>query len=266
MANPRIECRKPYDRPDRHDSRLARAFWEAPGSSSATLAWRDIKVQYKQTALGASWAISSRSAMVVFSFFGKLAGSPTACRTRLELRRPRAVDVLLPGADAVGEQPRVESGPASEVYFPRPSIGTVLSAAVDFASRFWCCSASWRSTTSGHASPSVIPLAGLAFVAALGIGLWLAALSRYRDALRRPNPGAVLALRHPDRVSVDLLQSGGAPSMPSTPWPAWPKVSVGSGREDPTGTDHRRLHGGAILILVGAPLLPPERRTFADIV
>ena len=43
------------------------------------LAWRDIKVRYKQTALGAAWAIIQPFfTMVVFSvFFGKLAKMPS---------------------------------------------------------------------------------------------------------------------------------------------------------------------------------------------
>src|SRR5262249_14696556 len=43
------------------------------------LVWRDIKVRYKQTALGAAWAIiQPLFSMVVFSlFFGKLAKMPS---------------------------------------------------------------------------------------------------------------------------------------------------------------------------------------------
>src|SRR2546427_6858348 len=43
------------------------------------LVWRDIKVRYKQTALGAIWAIIQPfTTMVVFSlFFGKLAKMPS---------------------------------------------------------------------------------------------------------------------------------------------------------------------------------------------
>src|SRR2546426_6421649 len=43
------------------------------------LSWRDIKVRYKQTALGAAWAILQPVAtMVVFSvFFGRLARVPS---------------------------------------------------------------------------------------------------------------------------------------------------------------------------------------------
>ncbi len=44
------------------------------------LSWRDIKVRYKQTALGVAWAvIQPVFTMVVFSvFFGRLGGSPSA--------------------------------------------------------------------------------------------------------------------------------------------------------------------------------------------
>src|SRR5262245_23145243 len=43
------------------------------------LAWRDMKVRYKQTVLGAAWAILQPFlTMVVFSiFFGRLAGMPS---------------------------------------------------------------------------------------------------------------------------------------------------------------------------------------------
>ncbi|MFP5289284.1 MAG: ABC transporter permease [Thermoanaerobaculia bacterium] len=43
------------------------------------LVWRDVKVRYKQTVLGAGWAILQPIAtMVVFSlFFGRLAGMPS---------------------------------------------------------------------------------------------------------------------------------------------------------------------------------------------
>src|SRR5262245_12511819 len=43
------------------------------------LTWRDVKVRYKQTALGAAWAvIQPLFTMIIFSiFFGKLAGLPS---------------------------------------------------------------------------------------------------------------------------------------------------------------------------------------------
>src|SRR5438105_4439183 len=43
------------------------------------LAWRDIKVRYKQTALGVLWAVLQPvGTMIIFSvFFGRLAGIPS---------------------------------------------------------------------------------------------------------------------------------------------------------------------------------------------
>ena len=43
------------------------------------LVWRDLKVRYKQTALGAAWAVvQPLSTMIVFSIvFGRLAGLPS---------------------------------------------------------------------------------------------------------------------------------------------------------------------------------------------
>ena len=42
------------------------------------LAWRDVKVRYKQTVLGAAWAILQPASMVVFTiFFGRLAHVPS---------------------------------------------------------------------------------------------------------------------------------------------------------------------------------------------
>src|SRR5438128_2517160 len=55
-----------------------RAIWEFR-ELLFFLTWRDIKVRYKQTALGAAWAILQPTlTMIVFSiFFGRLAGVPS---------------------------------------------------------------------------------------------------------------------------------------------------------------------------------------------
>ena len=57
--------------------------------------WPDIKVRYKQTALGAIWAvIQPLVTMIVFTyFFGKFAKVPSEeCRTRFFLYRIVALD------------------------------------------------------------------------------------------------------------------------------------------------------------------------------
>ena len=154
------------------------------------LIWRDIKVRYKQTALGAAWAIlQPLFSMVVFSIFlGHLAKVPsdgipyplfTYC-------------ALLPWqlfAFALSESS--SSLVASErlitkVYFPRlvVPIAAVLAGLADFAIAFsillvmmpyyglW---PGWRVL--------FLPLfLLLAVLTALGVGLWLSALNvQYRD-------------------------------------------------------------------------------------
>ena len=68
------------------------------------LTWRDVKVRYKQTALGAAWAIlQPLIAMFIFTlFFGRLAKHAVGRRAVPDLRllRARAVDLLRDGADA----------------------------------------------------------------------------------------------------------------------------------------------------------------------
>ena len=154
------------------------------------LAWRDIKVRYKQTALGASWAILQPVfAMVVFSlFFGRLGGIPSD-----GLPYPLwSFAGLVPwtffsqGLTQSANSLVQSQGLLRKVYFPRLAIpiATVLSAALDFALAFIVLVALM---VLYGVEPTVrvlwvFPLAVLSFVTALGVGLWFAALSvRYRD-------------------------------------------------------------------------------------
>jgi len=154
------------------------------------LSWRDIKVRYKQTALGASWAILQPVfGMVVFSvFFGKLARIPSD-----GLPYPLwSFAGLVPwtffsqGLTQSANSLVMSQNLLRKVYFPRLAIpiATVLSAAVDLALAFIVLLAmmAFYGVYPTAKAVFVIPLAALAFVAALGAGLWLAALSvRYRD-------------------------------------------------------------------------------------
>lgn len=154
------------------------------------LAWRDIKVRYKQTALGASWAILQPVfGMVVFSvFFGRLGRIPSD-----GLPYPLwSFAGLVPWtffSQALSQAANslvLSQNLLRKVYFPRLAIpiATVLSAALDLALAFVVLLGmmAFYGVTPGLRAFAVIPLAALAFVAALGSGLWLAALSvRYRD-------------------------------------------------------------------------------------
>lgn len=154
------------------------------------LTWRDIKVRYKQTALGAAWAIIQPFfMMVVFSlFFGKLGGIPSD-------GIPYPVFVfcaLLPWqlfAFALSESSNSLVGNQNlitKVYFPRlvVPISAVLGGLVDFAIAFVIL---LGMMAYFHIVPGVAVLALplfvlLAVTTALGVGLWLSALNvQYRD-------------------------------------------------------------------------------------
>ncbi len=152
--------------------------------------WRDIKVRYKQTVIGAAWAILQPVlTMLVFSlFFGKLAKIPSQ-----GLPYPIFYySALLPwmyfasamqGATAiVVDNQRV----ITKIYFPRVvlPIASVLSGLLDFAISFGVfliMMAYYRMLPTA----AVIWLPAfllLAVLTALGVGLWLSALNAlYRD-------------------------------------------------------------------------------------
>ncbi|MBA2311629.1 MAG: ABC transporter permease [Actinobacteria bacterium] len=154
------------------------------------LTWRDIKVRYKQTALGASWAIiQPLLTMVVFSlFFGKLAGVPSD-----DVPYPIfSYTALVPwtffasGLNLSSNSLVQNSSLVTKVYFPRLAmpIASVLSVAVDFALAFLVLVA--MMIYYGIAPSWAIlwlPLFFLlAFVTSLGVGFWLSALNvTYRD-------------------------------------------------------------------------------------
>ena len=154
------------------------------------LVWRDLKVRYKQTALGVLWAvIQPFFAMVVFSiFFGKLAQMPSD-------GVPYPVFAycgLLPWqffAHALTESGNslvASQNLITKVYFPRLVIplAAVLAGTVDFGIAFIILIAMM---VAFHVvpTPAVVTLPLfllLALATALAVGLWLSALNvRYRD-------------------------------------------------------------------------------------
>jgi lipopolysaccharide transport system permease protein len=154
------------------------------------LTWRDIKVRYKQTVLGAAWAvIQPLFMMAVFSlFFGKLAGVPsdgipypvfTFCG--LLPWQLFAYSVTQASNSLVGSQNLI-----TKVYFPRlvVPISAVLGGVVDFAIAFVLLLAMmfYYGIGPGWQMMALPGLVLLAILAALGVGLWLSALNvQYRD-------------------------------------------------------------------------------------
>ena len=154
------------------------------------LVWRDVKVRYKQTVLGAAWAVLQPFlTMVVFSiFFGRLAKVPSD-----GIPYPIfAYTALLPWqlfAHALGESGNslvANQQLITKVYFPRLviPISAVLAGLVDFAVAFIVLLAMmvYYGIVPTLAVLTLPLFILLAVATALAVGLWLSALNvQYRD-------------------------------------------------------------------------------------
>ncbi len=152
--------------------------------------WRDLKVRYKQTAIGAAWAILQPFlTMLVFSlFFGRLAHIPSN-------GLPHSVfyySALLPwiyfaGALQNATNTMVENQRViTKVYFPRLLLpmAAVTSGLADFAFGFvvFLGMLLYYRIAPGPAILLLPFFLLLAVLTALGAGLWLSALNAiYRD-------------------------------------------------------------------------------------
>ncbi len=154
------------------------------------LIWRDLKVRYKQTLLGASWAIlQPLITMLVFDFiFGRVGKVPTE-----GLPYPLfSFAGLLPWglfSTALNQGSRSlvsNQNMITKIYFPRLvlPLAAILAGLVDFAIAFLILIGL---ILYYGASPApafwALPLFTLlALATALGVALWLSALNvRYRD-------------------------------------------------------------------------------------
>jgi len=154
------------------------------------LVWRDVKVRYKQTVLGAAWAIIQPfMTMVVFTiFFGKMAkigsdGLPYPIFSYAG---------LLPWtffAHGLGQSSNSlvgSSGLIKKVYFPRLviPISSVLSGVVDTAIAFAVLIGmmAWYGIWPNLGVLLLPFLLLLGLMTALGVGMWLSALNvQFRD-------------------------------------------------------------------------------------
>jgi lipopolysaccharide transport system permease protein len=154
------------------------------------LAWRDIKVRYKQTALGVVWVILQPVlTMLIFSLiFGRVAGLPSDdvpypifVFAGLVPWQLFAYALTQSSTSLVNDQHLV-----TKIYFPRLVIpvASVIAGLLDFLISlvvllgllmFYRIPLTWRVLT--------LPVFGfLALAAAIAVGLWLSALNvQYRD-------------------------------------------------------------------------------------
>jgi lipopolysaccharide transport system permease protein len=152
--------------------------------------WRDVKIRYKQTAIGVVWVVLQPVLnMLVFTlFFGRLAKLPSDGLPYPVFYFAALVpwtyfaSALQMTTNVVVDNQRL----VTKVYFPRLilPISTALSGLVDFAIGFailvfFTFSYGIKPTLAALWLPVLLLLA---VFAALGVGLWLSALNAlYRD-------------------------------------------------------------------------------------
>lgn len=156
-------------------------------------AWRDVKVRYKQTAIGASWAIFQPFiTMVVFTlFFNRVAGIQTGSQAV-----PYAIfsfiglifwnyfsNALTRAGNSLVDNQSV----VTKVYFPRliPPVSSTIVSLIDFGFAlivYVGLMLYFRIAPTPLGIILFIPAVILTFIAATGPGLFLAALNvKYRD-------------------------------------------------------------------------------------
>ncbi|HVX30678.1 MAG TPA: ABC transporter permease [Nitrolancea sp.] len=154
------------------------------------LTWRDVKVRYKQTVIGAAWAILQPFlTMVVFSIiFGRLINVSSG-----DVPYPVfSFTALLPwtffatAISRAGTSLVLSANLISKVYFPRliVPLAAVLAALVDFAIAFVILLGMMLvyGIVPGVALLALPFLILLAILTAFGVGFWLSALNvKYRD-------------------------------------------------------------------------------------
>lgn len=243
------------------------------------MVWRDVKVRYKQTLLGAGWAILQPVlTMLVFSiFFGRLAGLPSDgipyplfAYTGLVPWQLFSYALTQSSNSLVGNQQLI-----TKVYFPRLVIplSAVLGSFVDFVLAFVVL---LGLMVYYGISPTLtivaLPVFTLLTIAtALSVGLWLSALNvEYRD------------VRHTIPFLIQFWLFATPIAYPSSlipePWRVWyglnPMAGVVEGfRWALFGTtiDIGAMVGistlvVAVLLLSGLIYFRRMERTFADIV
>ena len=154
------------------------------------LAWRDILVRYKQTAIGILWALGRPLlTMLVFTLvFSKLAKLPSGGAPYPIL----VFAALLPwqffanAFSGAGESLISNAGMISKVYFPRLVIpaSAVIVSFVDFliSGLILAGLMLWYGFAPGLRIFTLPAFILVAFAAAMGAGLWIAALNvKYRD-------------------------------------------------------------------------------------
>jgi lipopolysaccharide transport system permease protein len=281
------------DHPERYDDSTAELIIEAGRQERhywhdlwryrelfRVLAWRDVAVRYKQTVIGAAWAlIRPFLAMVVFTvIFGRIAhlpseGAPYALLvfagllpwTLFSTALVDASNSLVGNANLIGK-----------IYFPRliiPAAAVVVSL-VDFLVSLSILIGLmvWYKFVPGWQILALPIFIIIAFLASLGPALWVTALNvKYRD-FRYVIPFLVQLGLY---VSPVGFSSSVVPTQWRLPYSLNPMVGVIDGfrwcilgGKDQLDWTSICLSGGitALLLLVGVRYFRRTERSFADLI
>ncbi len=154
--------------------------------------WRDVKVRYKQTMLGAAWAIIQPVlTMIVFTFlFGRIAKLPTDGDIPYPIFSYTALlpwGLFTAALNQASRSLTTNQSMVTKIYFPRLvlPLASILSGLVDFVIAFVILIGLmiyYGVTPSINAIWALPLFLLLAIVTALGVALWLAAINvQYRD-------------------------------------------------------------------------------------
>jgi len=244
------------------------------------LIWRDVKVRYKQTLLGAAWAIlKPLFSMVIFSIiFGRLAEVPTD-------GAPAPVfyfTALLPwilfqdGVSKASASLVAGRSLVTKVYFPRMVVplASVLAGLVDFVLSGLVLVAMlvFYGVRPGPALWSLPLFLILSLVTSIGVGLWLSALNvAYRD-IAYVTPFVLQAWMYasPVAYSATLIPEGaGRLAYGLNPMAGviqgfrWAVLGVGQPEADMLWVS---LGVAGLLLVSGVAYFRRVERTFADVI
>jgi lipopolysaccharide transport system permease protein len=154
--------------------------------------WRDVKVRYKQTLLGAAWAIIQPVlTMIVFTFlFGRIAKLPTDNNVPYPIFSYAALlpwGLFVAALNQASRSLTSNQNMVTKIYFPRLvlPLASILSGLVDFVIAFVILIGLmiyYGVTPSPNAIWALPLFLLLTVVTALGVALWLSAINvQYRD-------------------------------------------------------------------------------------
>jgi lipopolysaccharide transport system permease protein len=250
------------------------------------LAWRDVKVRYKQTVLGAAWAVLQPLVnMVIFTVLFNQIGriGPADWKQYAILTFAGLLPWMLFQSSLVQSSGSIVSSAnlLTKVYFPRllSPLAAVVSALLDFAiSMVILVGMMVAAGVRVHWGVLALPLFVLmAVAAALSVGVWLAALNaKYRD-VRYAVPFMAQAwmflspVAYPAEKMIGFLKSVG---IPEWVYPLNPMVGVVEGfrwsilgGEGPAPAALAISGGVTVVLLLGGLLyFRGVERTFADVV